>query len=457
MSACLKIFTPRQWLLGVLLGLLAVMDPFGVTSSSDAVSAKWLNRVAAHFYPTQGQQQVAVVLIDDAYLDSHDTYWPLPYDEQSKLFKRLLAAKPRAVFVDLMFSHDHSGGDPARSPELLANVFERFQRQGIPLYVANSGRKAGDATEANARGPLVAVTQPALVSWSEQSDQYPLALATGLGLMETPAMALYRHYCQGRACAGLPKDVQAASEASPIAVQWGNEPPAQQALVSRLGNCNTGQASLLGAIGEFFEGLVAKRKGSDKGRCPYTLTLNASDLEANSAEDRELVRSLLQDRLVLVGADITSANDVVTSPVHGSIPGVYLHAMALDNLISKGMSYNHDPDSMPIGGFEVTWVDAIELTLLVLIAVLKKLTGDSESAKHFPAWAKRWHRRLHNRTLGTWSAFVALVLLLTGVLYLLHITPANVLGIGTLSLALFGDKVDQFFSKPPAPEKGNQG
>ncbi len=52
---------------------------------------------------------------------------------------------------------------------------------------------------------------------------------------------------------------------------------------------------------------------------------------------------LLRDRLVMVGASITSTGDLVQSPVHGLIPGVYLHAMALDNLIYKGMDYDREP------------------------------------------------------------------------------------------------------------------
>ena len=93
----------------------------------------------ASSYPDTGQQRVAVVLVDDAYVMRNGTSWPMPYGEQSKLFKRLLAYKPKAVFVDLLYSHDHSLGDPERGSQLLANVFERYQRQGIPLLLANTG------------------------------------------------------------------------------------------------------------------------------------------------------------------------------------------------------------------------------------------------------------------------------------------------------------------------------
>ncbi|MEX5590936.1 CHASE2 domain-containing protein, partial [Pseudomonas urmiensis] len=89
---------------------MAILAPFGLASSSDKASAQWLNRMFASHYPSLGQQRVAVVLIDDAYLMRNNSSWPMPYGEQSKLFKRLLAYKPQAVFVDLLYSHDHSLG-----------------------------------------------------------------------------------------------------------------------------------------------------------------------------------------------------------------------------------------------------------------------------------------------------------------------------------------------------------
>lgn len=48
---------------------------------------------------------------------------------------------------------------------------------------------------------------------------------------------------------------------------------------------------------------------------------------------------LFKDRIVLIGTSLRYSNDIVTSPLHDRIPGVFLHAMALDNLIH----YNGEP------------------------------------------------------------------------------------------------------------------
>ncbi len=48
---------------------------------------------------------------------------------------------------------------------------------------------------------------------------------------------------------------------------------------------------------------------------------------------REAVGCAIKGKLVLVGEDIIGASDRVVSPVQGAVPGVLLHAQALDNLI----------------------------------------------------------------------------------------------------------------------------
>jgi hypothetical protein len=42
---------------------------------------------------------------------------------------------------------------------------------------------------------------------------------------------------------------------------------------------------------------------------------------------------------VLVGANVPGYNDFANSPIHGLIPGVHLHAMALDNLLTYQGNY----------------------------------------------------------------------------------------------------------------------
>ena len=63
--------------------------------------------------------------------------------------------------------------------------------------------------------------------------------------------------------------------------------------------------------------------------CTYHSEIGARELFADGDRLKRIKGSY-----VFVGGAIAGTGDTVTSPVHGQLPGVYLHAMALDNLLS---------------------------------------------------------------------------------------------------------------------------
>ncbi|WDY58127.1 CHASE2 domain-containing protein [Pseudomonas sp. PSKL.D1] len=424
----------RQALFGLAAVLIALLDPIGLASSTDDASSRWLNRLLATSYADTGQRQVVVVLIDDDYLQRNHTYWPLPYAEQSKLFKRLLAYKPGAVFVDLLYSHDHSrvfpGQPSGMESQLLANVFERYRQQNIPLILANSGLERGKDGAVNTLPSLLHVSSPTLVSWSGFGNQYPLAAPTSLGVLETPALSLYREYCRRNACKSLPANAEAAADLAPMTVQWGAHRSPRQALVSDVSECK-----VPGLLDQLLQAVFWRLGNNAQANCAYSLTLSARDLEVTASQDQALIRELLQDKLVLVGAQIAGTGDITVSPLHGKTPGVYLHAMALDNLINWGMGYYRSTPSL-IGSVDV--LDFIELALLALITLLK---GPLE-APVVSASVRGERSRLHLEPLSAW---VIVILLLAGVsatLWFNNFTPANVLGLLLLSLTLFSTRIE---------------
>ena len=73
--------------------------------------------------------------------------------------------------------------------------------------------------------------------------------------------------------------------------------------------------------------------------CPYARALTMTDLRSSSEEEDSRLHDLLDGRYVMIGANLSGSNDMVTSPVHGEIPGVFMHAMALDNLLTYERRY----------------------------------------------------------------------------------------------------------------------
>ncbi|MFJ3482613.1 CHASE2 domain-containing protein [Pseudomonas sp. NPDC090202] len=435
---------PHALLFVLVLALLKAYDPFGLSSAGDQASASWLNRIFAGFYPETGQKEIVVIEIDDDFLIRNDTYWPLPFDEQARLFKRLLAFKPGAVFVDLMYSHEHSAAGQAQGSLLLANVFERFERQGIPLFLANTGQSRGAGGKVNTLETLAAFTRPAQVQWQGTGDRYPLAVNTPSGVRETPALLLYREHCRQTGCPDLPADAVSAQAQAPISIQWGLTLSPKQQWVGHTTPCKRDDEALDQRVRTPFsnmwtqirQGFTWKSGDNGLAPCRYHLTLPASSLEVTDPDDRKLVSSLLEGRLVLVGANITSAGDYERSPVNGQVPGVFLHAMALDNLITYGMGYDREPSDVLIDG--ISWLDWLEIVLAgttYLIQTWITRVTDREIARQA---LERLHLRVA-APLIAWLVVVTIIALLSWALKALHITPVNVLTIFMTSLLLLGE------------------
>jgi hypothetical protein len=285
---------------------------------------------------------------------------------------------------------------------------------------------------------LAEVSTPALVSWSGFGTQYPLAVKTDIGALETPALVMYRQYCREHGCTDLPANAEAATRRPPMAVQWGLHRSPLQAQVSDVSNC-----TVPGLFDQLLQALFWKLGSSAQANCAYTLTLTARDLEVTDPDEQALLMQLLQGKQVLVGARIAGTGDITPSPLHGKIPGVYLHAMALDNLINWGMGYYRATPSLtelgvPFGSIDI--LDVIELALLGLLTYLKgtldaPLMASSLNGRH----------ALRLRPLSAWTVVILLLFGLSAGLWLNNYTPANVLGLLLLSMTLFSQRIQTLF------------
>lgn len=85
-------------------------------------------------------------------------------------------------------------------------------------------------------------------------------------------------------------------------------------------------------------------------RCIAIDTISALDLgRLGGGLSDAALEGLLKDRLVLVGVDLDGAPDFVFNPVNGQVPGVLLHAAALENLISDGARRSREAPTLMAG------------------------------------------------------------------------------------------------------------
>lgn len=66
--------------------------------------------------------------------------------------------------------------------------------------------------------------------------------------------------------------------------------------------------------------------------CAFHRALAASSIDEMTGAE---LKEAFSDRIVMIGTALSDATDMVISPIHAQIPGVFLHAMALDNLLKS--------------------------------------------------------------------------------------------------------------------------
>ena len=358
-----------------LLGLLLnVIEPFGLANATKAHSQRIAARVLSPFYGSEAQDHIAVVLIDDQTLKSREMGWPPQYSYYDELLRRILAQQPRAVYVDILMEQRRSYD--ATYEDARVGLADEIKAAGIPVFFGVSapgarsifsglgyGVRHDPVDEADVDMPLPAlstgVALDVVTSWQGTGTAYPLLLSaenvnpalgwnpplsTGPGVgadYRSVALALYQAACVEKkvpGCVERARDLSAMALATPIAVQWGVTTPVMVDAPAALdcvrnasaGNWERLRTSLSLLSDSLFSGMDNQREDRNRARCPYTLTLFEEQL------DDEALGDVLKDRVVLVGTRLVGLNDSVLSPVHQKIPGVYLHAMALDNLMTWG-------------------------------------------------------------------------------------------------------------------------
>ncbi|MCW1935117.1 CHASE2 domain-containing protein [Pseudomonas sp. MDMC_285] len=406
---------------------VAFFNPFGLRDASDHHSETWLLRMLAPFYPESGQQDVVVVLIDDQALTDLGASWPLRYGEQARLLRQLLSYQPKSLFVDLLYTQRRYDGGPTES---LQRVLSSFREQGVPLILA-------DYHDAQGRSLVLpefaAMANTAPTHWSGYGERYPLLLPSPQGL-RTPALQLYQAAC-------LELDCSQEGFGAPLLVRWGYWSDAGMQDFVDLSGCDLrGQRGTGDRCLVCWPPMHSVRSASPVRLSDHSLVPIPAPCDANQLRDPS-VAEVLRGKHVLLGAHIRGIPDFVSSPVQGLLPGVYVHAMALDNLLTQGHSYWR---AAPDGWLGVSLSDWLEIALLLLAGLVALWIPSQPAAKGGRLY------RCASHYLSWFVLLSSLALLIS--LYLsrrMHIAPFDWLGL-LLMIGLFY----AYLGRPGSPSGG---
>lgn len=386
---------------------VACVDPFDLDSRAETASEATVQRLLAARYPPRAASNIAIVegQLSDRDDNRLNLHLPLSPAVHAQLVNALVAARVRAIFIDseyrnpphalatenedLFASVEASGASGPTGHRELVEAVRAARAAGIPVLV-------GPVGEHEALAELATSARQTQVSWeAEHPSDYPLRNESGV----TAAGDLYRIACSPpkplEGCSKSLAGAIAAGTAPPIALRFGANYPPEQWRFAGSEEARACRARSVAAT------LRMELKGKPRQPpCTNHLVVPVSTILLAQNQFPVLAR-ILRGRIVLIGSG-PGVGDDHTVPGVGVVPGVAIHAVALDNLLTWGPSYPRWPAdfwrSLELGPDELLKI----LVLLVLppwlTVAAKRLHGEGLSP-----------RRLAVRTLALSSAVVALL------------------------------------------------
>jgi hypothetical protein len=295
-------------------------------------------------YGSGSQDRTAVVLYRDT--DLQGKSWPPAYGEHARHLSRVRAGEPLAVMIDFVFV------DPRPDPTIrdLRKELMAFESAGIKVFLASPHEESARAPKIRREleGSFATpVPVPGLVG-SASGIGYPLfALAHEGKRKPTAAPAVYGALCNNddsKGRLGFCQPRTAAAKILPIdeagwtlELFWGMSYPESLSHVA----CR----AIPGFLGRLWTIIWSHGEGL-RVDCPFTPTVTVADL--TSAENPKQLKDLFKGKAVFYGANFLAGSDIIYPPTHYSLPGVYSHAMALDNLLTFGTSYKREAIANPL-------------------------------------------------------------------------------------------------------------
>lgn len=328
------------------------------------------------FYDLSGQKQITVLTYDQQFLRETGSAWPISYAQHADWILRIVedeSTRPKAIFLDVTFTQKRD--DPTVN-ELLTGLCKAKHDYSVDIYLAalastNDGKLhvRSDLEKGMAEGCFKLVNVNYVpdpvdrISWDYPMYSHvgsngwsPTLPKTDKPILTSAALSIAVE------SGGLKRP----DDNNSLSLVWGvlNRQPVDNR-PSLFDYCRDGDMSMYRLIPGVLRGVYSSE--DSRPICPYTLTYSVAQLETLPVEQ---ISQALKGRIVLFGAVVPGQNDLVDSPVHGTIPGVYLHAMALDNLLTFGDNYKRSKNwEFPLSK-ELVWSAAISIFVVLIVHVL---------------------------------------------------------------------------------------
>jgi CHASE2 domain-containing sensor protein len=364
-----------QSALFLLVGLV-VLNFHGISFDLTPWSQVMINEIVDRIHPDPNLQDVAVILFQEKNLRELGAGYPVSYDVQAEVLDAIASYRPRSVFIDFVFVDDR--GDSKRLRDSVCKLSKVVEGR---LYLAAPLDRDGLATMAEKFDGCVNFATALVESDSGVSGVLTYCSGSsdlreckppkdGSGaFLDSPAFAMARDRV-----AGIPP---AAAER--MEILW---PSGTTRLNRKWMKCSQLESTKArAAVRARVFARIRHHPLEVKEDCPYTNTVSVAHLLGTFDSD---VEGAIRGKAVFYGAAFDASGDRVASPTYHDLPGVYLHAMAYDNLVWLDGHYrvvDRALEEVPI-----SWAAVIDVGVLLALVVLWAATSNVPWPERLEGW-----------------------------------------------------------------------
>lgn len=304
-----------------------MLNPFGFSDLTQRYAQDISNLLVTgpYFYGDAGQKAISAAIVDEDTLQTLQMPWPWSYGAHARVLDALLAYHPKAVVVDFLFV------DARNDPTLaqLVDEIARYKKAHVPLFFEGGthlpyGEYPLRPELAKTGVPVLDPTIPVYDGIARQYNVSGRCFGATRGDCYSLALEVFRKTYPQYKLAPLNGMME---------LVWGTRTdPHNAKWISLTGadgtkrSCDPG----IGPLRRFY--LAFFDPGQVQNPCPYNAQLPVVALM--DGRDDPDIPNLIQNRVVFYGGSLEGAQDKTYTPVNGLLPSVYVHAMALDNLVT---------------------------------------------------------------------------------------------------------------------------
>lgn len=355
-----------RWFFLVFISLTIMLLASGIGETLSPWSQAFVNVLSAYGYDSSGREKHTVVLFRENDLvdkvTGEITPFPVPYHKHIEILDQIARHGPKAILVDFSFLDNRVGDDVSQLVDQLCLIHHHkvnVYLSTFKYFLPNHGIRKELYLASFNKDPINGCFKIVPVEYTPEingvTHTFELFQSNQNQIVKSAPLELYLDNY-------VAKQPSKLSFTPKMDIVWGWKAPDKTKTDQQ---CES--FSLISALIK----LSTKGPLSFNRGCPYGNTLDIHNVLYESSKNKH---ALIHNKVVLYGGNFDGSSDYVNTPASGTVPGVYLLDMVLDNLVVFGASYKKiDSFSIFNTTLKALWIDVLIIALGVSFYMFKNI------------------------------------------------------------------------------------